>query len=232
MLHAADIGAEVANMSLGGGFNKRILGRAGFPGFNALINRTVNEVRRGGTLLVVSAGNEARDLDHDQDFYKTYCSSPTALCVSATGPTAQVSVNGPWTNVDALASYSNFGRSAIDVAAPGGNVSAVWQLCSSFTMIWQVTGGFSVGRGDPALPAAGRFCPRTTVNSVSTVGTSGTSMASPHVAGLAALVAASGVTSPAQIKAALLQGADDLGEPGTDAAYGKGRINVVRTLGL
>ena len=47
--------------------------------------------------------------------------------------TAQASVTGPWTNVDALAFYSNFGRSAIDVAAPGGNnATAVWAACSPF----------------------------------------------------------------------------------------------------
>jgi serine protease len=57
-------------------------------------------------------------------------------------------------------------------------------------------------------------------------------MASPHVAGLAALIASDGVTGPAQIRARLHQGADDLGEAGTDPAYGKGRINVARSLGL
>ncbi len=50
----------------------------------------------------------------------------------------------------------------------------------------------------------------------------GTSMASPHVAGLAALLYSQGVTSPAAIEAALKQFARDLGDPGTDAQYGAG----------
>jgi len=60
-------------------------------------------------------------MDHDGNAYKTYCSTPATVCVAATGPTAQGSVNGPWTNPDAPATYTNFGRSAINVAAPGGN---------------------------------------------------------------------------------------------------------------
>jgi serine protease len=64
------------------------------------------------------------------------------------------------------------------------------------------------------------------------VGLSGTSMAAPHVSGLAALLVADGVTHPAQIRARIERGADDLGEPGTDPHYGKGRINVPATLGL
>jgi subtilisin family serine protease len=57
--------------------------------------------------------------------------------------------------------------------------------------------------------------------------------AAPHVAGLAALLVAHlGHGNPALIRARILQLADDLGEPGTDPYYGKGRINVPRALGL
>ncbi|HEX2061258.1 MAG TPA: S8 family serine peptidase [Thermoanaerobaculia bacterium] len=45
-------------------------------------------------------------------------------------------------------------------------------------------------------------------------------------------VPAGGTSHPAQVRARLEAGADDLGEPGTDAVYGKGRINVAKTLGL
>src|SRR3989449_7400594 len=50
------------------------------------------------------------------------CNATHAICVSATGPTAAVGVNGPWTDVDSPAAYTNYGRSAIDVAGPGGTV--------------------------------------------------------------------------------------------------------------
>lgn len=204
MMYAADIGADVANMSLGGSFSK-----AGAKGFHSVINRVTNYMSRKGTLLVVSAGNDAADLDHDGPSFKAYCSASNVVCVSATGPTSG-GTTGPWANIDALASYSNFGRSSINVAAPGGtNGGAVWATCSRTSLFIPVcrTGNFIIGLG-------------------------GTSMASPHVAGLAALLAEQYPKQPSRIRAALQKGADDLGQPGTDPAYGKGRINVPRSIGL
>jgi hypothetical protein len=46
------------------------------------------------------------------------------------------------------------------------------------------------------------------------------------------LVEQIGHGKPAQIRAAIRQSADDLGEPGVDPYYGHGRINVPRALGL
>ncbi len=57
---------------------------------------------------------------------------------------------------------------------------------------------------------------------------SGTSMASPHVAGAAASVIASGVTDPDSVKSALEDGADDIGLSGND--QGAGRLNVVDSI--
>jgi subtilisin family serine protease len=56
-------------------------------------------------------------------------------------------------------------------------------------------------------------------------------MAAPHVAGVAALIAGQVGRSPAQISARLQQTADDLGQPGVDPAYGKGRVNAARAVG-
>jgi len=38
--------------------------------------------------------------------------------------------------------------------------------------------------------------------------------------------------TPGVIRARILQSADDLGEPGDDPHYGKGRINIARALGV
>ena len=208
VLYAADIDADVANMSLGGGF-----GKAGNGRFIGLINKTFNYAHNKGTLVVVAAGNSAFDLDHDGGVYITYCNTPNTVCVSATGPTSSSGVNGPWVNIDALATYSNYGRSGISVAAPGGNTGgSVTAACSRSAV--------SVGL---TVCQTGTFV----------VGSRGTSMAAPHVAGLAALLIEDlGRNNPAQVKARLQQSADDLGQPGTDPAYGKGRINVPAALGL
>ncbi|HEX8171375.1 MAG TPA: S8 family serine peptidase [Thermoanaerobaculia bacterium] len=212
VLYAADIDADVANMSLGGGFTKNGNGR-----FVGIINKVFNYAHSKGLLVVVAAGNSGLDLDHDGNLESTYCSTPNVVCVSALGPT--VATTGlVFQNVDSPASYTNYGRSAISVAAPGGTGSSsrprgyVTEACSRSAV--------SVGL---AVCGTGTFV----------VGSNGTSMATPHVTGLAALLVENvGRNNPAQLKAALQQSADDLGQPGTDAIYGKGRINVPRALGL
>ena len=63
----------------------------------------------------------------------------------------------------------------------------------------------------------------------------GTSMATPHVAGFAALLMQQGITSPAAIEAAMKQFATDRGPIGRDDLYGYGIINpraTLRGLGL
>jgi len=208
VLHAADNGADVANLSLGGLFTKAHNGR--YVGF---INRVYNYANSVGMTIVVAAGNDAIDMDHDRNVYETYCSAPNVLCVSATGPTAGEGPDGPWTDVDAPAPYSNFGRSAINVAAPGGTVIAnsagwVWAACSQTSL---VIPGCQTG--------------------IYILGVTGTSMSAPHVSGLADLMVEDVGRNPGQVRARIQQSADDLGQPGTDPAYGKGRINVGAAVG-
>lgn len=206
--YAADQGLDVINMSLG---VRDPLSMEQYGWFNEMIDRAMEYAFRKGVTVVVSAGNENLNLDLLGDAsFKAYCTATTLTCVSATGPTAQASVNGPWTNPDAKASYSNYGVEHISVAAPGGNASPVWAACSGFSLAVPVcqTGTFVVG-------------------------VSGTSMASPHAAGVAALLVEQvGKRQPGLVRQRLQQSADDLGKRGADPIYGKGRINAARALGL
>ncbi len=235
IVYAVNHGADVINMSLGGGFPKNAA-----PGFVSVINRVFNYANRNGTLIVVAAGNAAMDMDHNGNFYNTFCNSPHAVCVSATGPTAAPTPFGPFLNPDAFASYSNFGRSAISVAAPGGTLTTVdgeitanafvTGPCSQTALDWHQPPPPSPGAPLPPPVIDGPLCPRQL--GLFLVSGIGTSFSSPHVAGVAAsVIASSGRGSPSQVRARLEQSSDDLGARGTDPFYGKGRVNAARAVG-
>ena len=120
------------------------------------------------------------------------------------------------TITNSLAGYSNFGPT-IDVAAPGG--SSVTDLNGD-------------GIGDGVISAMGDDSGSGPIQFGYAV-LNGTSMASPHVAGVAALMKALHPTmTPAEFDLALVAGdlTDDLGATGRDDQYGHGLINAQKAI--
>jgi serine protease len=164
---AADNGADVINMSLGGG------------GESHLMKDAIEYAHRKGVVIIAAAGNE------NQNSASYPARYPYVIGVSALGPDGE------------RAPYSNFGA-GVDISAPGG---------SDAGKILQET-------IDPENKGVGVF-----------MGFQGTSMAAPHVAGVAALVKASGVKEPDEILEVLKQSARTVQDDGLNY-YGAGLLNA------
>ena len=106
-----------------------------------------------------------------------------------------------------LASYSSFG-STVDIAAPGGDFVDGGGSFAVMSTVWNFV------TGSPTYDVA-----------------QGTSMATPHVAGVAALIlAANPGLSASQLRSRLVDYAVDVGAPGRDNSYGAGIVNARNSL--
>lgn len=97
ILYAANNGAKVINASWGGG------------GLSQTLYDAISYANDRGCLFVVAAGN-AGDNNDQIPFYPASYNLPNIIAVAATD------------HNDNLASFSNFGVTSVDVAAPGVNV--------------------------------------------------------------------------------------------------------------
>lgn len=170
--------------------------------FNALLHKAVAYANRHGVLVVAAAGNSAVDLQHTGNVRFFPCEISNVFCISA----SQFD--------DKIAVYTNYGAQAIGVAAPGGSIGPLfdtWVLapCTSHSVLF--TGCES---GDIYLFLRG------------------TSMAAPHASAAAALLRGyePGIT-PGALRARIEQTAVDLGAPGADPYFGKGRLDACAALG-
>jgi subtilisin family serine protease len=173
----------------GRGVNIRVTNHS-YGGYNPFIQSwkdAMDAMGDAGVMSVVAAHNYASDNDQAVNGVRMYPASfdsPSIVSVAATD------------HNDRIASFSNWGATSVDLAAPG---ESVWST---------VPGGYDWN--------------------------SGTSMATPHVAGAAALVwSVYPNLSVAEVKARLLGGADYIGDVGANASYPtvtNGRLNVRNAL--
>jgi subtilisin family serine protease len=211
--------ADVINMSLGAIFDRRNAGGGGAGPLLAALNRAINHATAAGTLCVSAAGNNGVDLNGR--LFEIPAQSGNGMAVSATGPIG-FGVFGFSAVFDRLASYSNFGQSVINVAAPGGD--AVFPHKST-CHVGPVTAPCFVF--DFVLSPGGR----TPTNGSLYFFAIGTSMATPHVSGVAALIVGKfGHMRPQQIQSRIEHAADSLHGPGAEAEFGRGIINALAAL--
>lgn len=169
---AADNGADVINLSLGGG------------GDSLLMQSAIKYAHDKGVVIVAAAGNENRNSAVYPARY------PQVISVSALD------------SAGLKAPYSNFGA-GVDISAPGG---------SDTGKILQET--INPENKQPEF-----------------IGYQGTSMASPHVAGVAALIKAVGMENPDDVRALLMQSARKI-EKDPLNYYGVGQLDAASAVRL
>ena len=215
-------GAHIINMSLGARFQSNAPFAVKLK--NALSKATTYAYQRG-TTVIAAAGNNATDLDHTNNLIFVPAQSTHVIAVAATG---SMGFALGATNFDRPAAYTNFGQSVITLAGPGGDSRLPGTAFCTMPVIpsggirfpcWVFDMIVSTSRGG-AL----------SISSYSWA--AGTSMAAPAAAGVAALIVGKngGPMHPAQVEAKLRESADDLGKPGNDDFYGRGRVNALRAI--
>lgn len=175
-------------------------------------DRAIRFAMQNGTTVVAAAGNQADDLAHPtQDVTSPDNTTPVVRRVTNACVVIPVEIPGvigvtAVGNLGLKSFYSSYGVGAVQVTAPGGD------------SILQRTSAAPNGRVLSTWPAAlATHCLRKVfVGGALYCYAQGTSMASPHVAGVAALIESLGVTSPGAVQARVNNTADKQGCP--DAA--------------
>jgi lantibiotic leader peptide-processing serine protease len=169
--------------------------------------RAIAFAQSKGTLVVAADGNQADDMAHPtQDATSPDNTNPVlrqihndcAVVPVEVPGVVGVSGNG---NLQLKSFYSSYGVGVTQVVAPGGD------------SVLQHTAAAPNGRVLSTWPAY-LPCGRKVVDSGATYCyLQGTSMASPHVAGVAALIVSRGITSPSAVAAKLANTADPIACP-------------------
>jgi subtilisin family serine protease len=177
--------------------------------------RAIRFAMQRGTIVVAAVGNQADDLAHPtQDV--TSPDNTTPVTREITNACAVIPVEVPGVigvsgdgNLRMKSFFSSYGVGATQVVAPGGD------------SILQKTTAAPNGRVLSTWPAAliGSCARKVFDGGATYCYAQGTSMASPHVAGVAALIVSMGITSPGAVTARLDNTADPMPCPADVSAY-------------
>jgi subtilisin family serine protease len=212
-------GADIINMSLGAIIAKNDEGGGRLV---AAMNKAVNYANRFGVLVVTAAGNDGLDLDHSGNLISVPAQSGAGVAVSATGP---MGFALGATDFERPASYTNYGTSAINVAAPGGDSALPGTAACSLPRVPSGSVAFPCWVFDMVVSTSRGAAASTTSYSWA----SGTSMAAPAASAVAAIIKQKNPNiSLGALKAALQNSAIDAGKNGADPFYGKGWVNALR----
>ena len=226
VVYSANVDADVANLSLGA-YPIPHQGLGSFYG--KVLNSTMTHANKEGTLLVIAAGNDSADLQHDKNFISLPNEGAQAVSVSATGPIGYGLSFDPEELLSpprSPAFYTNYGTNAVTLGAPGGDADIsltdlvdgvpayAYDLVFNTVFSYEDTDGDD--EPDTQVPGYGWKA--------------GTSMAAPNVAGAAALVKSANPNYNANQVEAALKRAADVPSDYDKAYYGSGYLNVVDAL--